>query len=258
MQDIDECSLNYAEIKALATGDPRIIEHCTLTAEVGKLKMLKSSHLSQRYDLEDRVIYHYPSKIDRIERQIAGYTADMATAAANTPADKDAFTMTVGGEVCHDKKRAGTAILEACKAMTSSESAPIGTYRGFEMLLSYDPFSKEFSVTVKGTVNHKVALGQDILGNITRINHKIDDMGNGLIHRKEELTAVQAQMETAKEQAAAPFPREKELTEKSERLAQLTLALKLKEQDREILDDTPDEAEVGTPERKAKNRDRER
>jgi len=258
MQEIDEVALSYAEIKALATGDGRIIEHCTLTAEVGKLKMLKSSHLSQRYELEDKIIKHYPAEIARLEERIAGYAADIAIVAANPAPDKDTFTMTLGGEVFRDKKRAGSVILEACKAMTSPDPIPLGQYRGFEMALSYDPLSKEFSIALKGRLSHKATLGQDILGNITRIDNTLDSLEKHMCSHKEQLAEIKAQMETAKEQAKVPFPREQELTEKSERLSQLTIALKLEQKDHEILDGgTPEEGEINTPERKARSKDDE-
>jgi hypothetical protein len=255
MQEVDEIALNYAEIKALATGDPRIIEHCSLTAEVRKLKMLKSSHLSQRYDMEDRVIKKYPAEIARLNEEIAGYTADAAIVAANTPADKDDFTMTVMGEVCHEKKRAGTAILEACKTMTSPAPVPLGTYRGFEMELYFWPGSQEFVISLKGRIQHKVFLGQDIHGNITRLDNKLDAMVDNLTRTKDELATAKAQMETARAQAAAPFSREQELADKTERLAQLTIELKLDEKDHEILNEAPDEGEAAAPERKPRNRD---
>jgi N12 class adenine-specific DNA methylase len=255
MQEIDEIVFNYAEIKALATGDPRIMEHCNLSAEVSKLKMLKSHHLSQRYELEDRIIKKYPAEIATLNEVIAGYTADAATVAANTPADKDDFTMTVRGEVCHEKKRAGTALLEACKTMTSPDPVPLGTYRGFEMELSYYTGTQEFALSLKGSLHHRVFLGQDIHGNITRIDNKLDGMADNLTRTEGELKTVMTQMETAREQSTLPFSREQELTEKSERLAKLTTELKLTEKDREILNEAPDEGEVAATERKTRKRE---
>jgi len=244
MQEIDDSALSYAEIKALATGNPLIIERCNLEAEVNKLNMLKGSHLSQRYDLEDKVIKHYPAEITRLEERVAGYKADIERLTGNTPADKDAFPpMRIGETVYTDKKDAGNAIIEACKAMTSPDPVPIGVYRGFEMELSFDSFSKEYRVTLKGQLSHKVSLGSDIHGNITRIDNVLEGIEPNQKGCEEQLAAVRTQLETAKIEAEAPFSREQELQEKTARLAELTIALKLDEKDREILDGAPDEGD---------------
>jgi hypothetical protein len=251
MREVDELSLNYAEIKALATGNPMIIERCSLEAEVNKLTVLKSSHLSQRYELEDRIIKTYPAEIARTEERLKGYAADIATVAGNTPQSKDRFPpMKIGGNIFSDKADAGKAIISACKAMTSPAPVPLGTYRGFSMELSFETFAKEYHVTFKGALTHTATLGSDIHGNITRLDNVLDGIASKKLGCEEQLAKVRAQMETAKAEVLSPFPREAELSEKTARLAELTIALKLDEKDHEVLDGAPDEGDL-RPQRKA-------
>ena len=258
MQEIDEVALNYAEIKALATGNPLIIERCSLEGEVNKLKTLKSAHLSQRYDLEDRIYKSYPAEIKRISERIAGYEKDAVHATAHPKPEGDAFVgMTVGDRFIPDKKAAGTAILEACKAMTNPDAVPLGEYRGFPMHLSFDTFGKVYKVDLKGTLTHTVDLGVDIHGNITRLDNALDGMEPKLQSYREQLEAAKVQFETAKVEAKAPFPREQELTGKTARLAELTVALKLNEQDHELLDAAPDAGDnLQSPARKKEEYER--
>jgi hypothetical protein len=251
MLEIDEVALNYAEIKALATGNPLIIERCSLEAELNKLKTLKSSHLSQRYELEDKIFKTYPAEIRRQTERIAGYEHDIAVVTAHQKPPGDDFVgMTIGGRLLTDKKEAGTAIIEACKAMTSPDAAPLGEYRGFAMDLSFDSFSKEYRVTLKGQLSHTVPLGTDIHGNITRLDNALDGMEQKLALCREKLDSVNAQLESAKAEVQAPFPREQELADKTARLAEITIALKLDEKDHEILDDAPDEGDSAEQPRK--------
>jgi hypothetical protein len=259
MQEIDEVSLNYAEIKALATGNPEIIEHCNLTAEVGKLKTLKSSHLSQRYELEDKILKTYPAEIKRLNERIAGYAVDIETVAKH-PTNKDYFPpMTIGGQLYAEKAEAGKALIEACKSMTSPDPVKLGSYRGFEMELSYEPFSKEYRIALKGTLTHQISLGADVHGNITRLDNALDGIDTKVTACKEQLANIGLQMETAKAEAQVPFAREAELAEKSARLAELTVSLKFAENDREILDGAPDEGDdKDAPARKEKEQEYER
>jgi N12 class adenine-specific DNA methylase len=256
MQEIDDVALNYAEIKALATGNPLIIERCSLEAEVNKLKTLKSSHLSQRYELEDKISKTYPAEIKQLTERIAGYQHDIAVVAAHPKPSGDAFVgMTIGGQLLIDKKEAGTAILKACKAMTKPDAAPLGEYRGFAMSLSFDTFGKEYRITLDGQLTHMVSLGTDIHGNITRLDNALNDMTPKLTICREQLEAVNAQLETAKMEVQVPFPREQELADKTTRLAELTIELKMNEKDHEILDDAPDEGdETAQPQRKNRER----
>ena len=251
MQEIDEVALNYAEIKALATGNPLIVERCTLEAEVNKLNTLKSSHLSQRYELEDRILKTYPAEIKRLTYVIAGYERDFARITAHPKPQGDDFVgMTINGKQYHDKKQAGSAILEACKAMTNPDAVPLGEYRGFPMELSFAFQSREYCIMLKGQLSHMVSLSADVFGNIARLDNALERIEPLLQSTREQLGAVNTQLETAKTEAQVPFPREQELAEKTARLAELTIALKLKENDREILDDVPDEGDMKAPERK--------
>ena len=250
MQEIDDAVLSYNEIKALATGNPMIIEHANLETEVNKLKMLNASHLSQKYELEDKILKYYPQEISRLNERIAGYTADIARREENTPAKKEDFPpMKIHGTIYTEKAEAGKALIEACKQLTNSDPVPIGSYRGFEMQLFYEAFSKEYRVALKGQLTHTASLGTDIHGNITRLDNALNGLENRLQEHRDRLENTKTQMEAAKADAAKPFPREQELQEKSKRLAELTKLLKMDEKDRELLDSAPDEGDE-QPERK--------
>ena len=244
MQEIDDAVLSYNEIKALATGNPMIIEHANLETEVNKLKMLNASHLSQRYELEDKILKYYPQEISRLNERISGYTADIARREGNTPAKKEDFPpMQIHGTVYTEKAEAGKALIEACKQLTNSDPVSIGSYRGFEMQLFYEAFSKEYRVALKGALTHTASLGTDIHGNITRLDNALNGLETRLQEHRDRLENTTAQMEAAKADAAKPFPREQELQEKSKRLAELTKLLKMDEKDRELLDSAPDEGD---------------
>lgn len=250
MQEIDDAVLSYNEIKALATGNPMIIEHANLETEVNKLKMLNASHLSQRYELEDKILKYYPQEISRLNERISGYTADIARREGNTPAKKEDFPpMQIHGTVYTEKAEAGKALIEACKQLTNSDPVSIGSYRGFEMQLFYEAFSKEYRVALKGALTHTASLGTDIHGNITRLDNALNGLETRLQEHRDRLENTTAQMEAAKADAAKPFPREQEVQEKSKRLAELTKLLKMDEKDRELLDSAPDEGDE-QPERK--------
>ncbi|MDR1539022.1 MAG: hypothetical protein LBU32_13705 [Clostridiales bacterium] len=197
-EDVDETALSYAEIKALATGNPLIIEKCQLEMDVGRLKILHASHLNQKYSLEDKIRKEYPHEIKRLTERIAGYKADMETAAQH-PSDKDHFPpMKIGGIVYAEKADAGKAIIEACKAMTSPGPVPLGEYRGFQMALSFDTYGKEYRVTLKGAMTHDVKLGTDIHGNITRLDNALEGFEETIRRCENKLAETKTQMETAK------------------------------------------------------------
>ena len=254
MQEIDDVVLSYNEIKALATGNPQIIERANLETEVNKLKMLRASFLSQKYELEDKVLKYYPKEIQQYEERIAGTTADIARRDKNTPAE--GFPpMNVKGIAYTEKAQAGKALLEACSQMESTEPVSIGSYRGFGMELSYEAFSKEYQVSLKGALSHRVSLGTDVFGNITRLDNALNNLEQFLGSYRGALERTKEQMETAKTEAEKPFPRERELRKKSQRLAELTKLLKLDEKDRELLDSVPEEGE-DAPTRKVVGRER--
>ena len=244
IEDVDEAVLSYAEIKALAAGNPHIKEKMNLDIEVSKLQLLKQSFLSQRYEMEDRVLRTYPEEIRNLEKEIAGYCKDITTVKENTPSDRDVFPpMKIGDAVYNDKKEAGNAIIAACKAMLSTESAVVGSYRGLVMELSYSTYGREFIITLKGILKHQVALGRDIYGNVTRLDNKIAQFEDNLARCGEKLENTKNQLETAKNEISKPFPKEDELAKKTERLGELNRLLDLDKKEGVLLEDEPEESE---------------
>ncbi|WP_034379000.1 DEAD/DEAH box helicase family protein [Dehalobacter sp. UNSWDHB] len=257
-EDIDETALSYAEVKALATGNPFIKEKMDLDIQVSKLKLLKANHLSQRYALEDRLLKHYPQQIKTTEERIAGYEKDLALyeqhsvlepTEGNTE-DSQFAGMMVKNVAYTEKAKAGAAILEACKLMTSPEPQKLGSYMGFSMLFSFDSFHKQYQITLQGALSHTVSLGTDIYGNITRLNNALAEMPKKLEYCREQLNTLRQQMETAKEQIAIPFEKEQELQTKSTRLAELNILLNMDKHENEVIDYEPDE-DIDVPEKKA-------
>lgn len=252
-EDIDEAALNYAQIKALAAGNPLIMEKTDLDTQVAKLKLLKQNHLSQIYAMEDKVAKYYPSEIKRLESRIDGFKKDIELAEKNTTNSDDKFqSMIIKGVTYTDKKQAGDKILELCKNIDKTEKQEIGSYRGFKMELDYE-FSN-FHIYLKNELSHSVILGNDNLGNITRINNEIDGLSSDLEREKTELENIKIQFENAKEECKRPFKQEQELKEKSKRLDEVNVLLNMNEKDKEVID-FDDNAEV---ESQKSNRDYER
>ena len=236
-EDVDEQALSYAEIKALATGNPYIKEKMDLDVAVSKLKLLKQNHLSQRYSLEDRIIKFYPQQIKQGEERIAGYKADIERAKNNTILNDDGFSEMIVEDVSYsEKKAAGIAILAACKAMISPEPKEIGSYRGFKLELSFETFEKQYVLTLVGSLRHSVPLGADIFGNISRIDNMISSLPDKMAGCKERLTDTKNQLENAKTEVERPFPQEEELSKKNERLAELNALLDMNHTENEIAD----------------------
>ncbi len=257
-EDIDETALSYAEVKALATGNPYIKEKMDLDIQVSKLKLLKANHLSQRYALEDRLLKHYPQQIKSTEERIEGYEKDLSlyeqhstlkTIDGTTEESKFA-SMTVKGVSYTEKAQAGAAILEACKLMTTPEPQELGSYMGFPMLFYFDGFNKQYQITLRGALSHTVTLGTDIHGNITRLNNTLAEIPKKLEYCQEQLKTLRQQMETAKEQVDIPFEKEQELQTKSARLAELNILLNMDKHENEVIDGEPDE-DIDVPEKKA-------
>jgi N12 class adenine-specific DNA methylase len=250
-EDVDETALSYAEIKALATGNPFIIEKCQLEMEVNKLKILQASHNGQKYALEDKILKEYPREIKRLTERIAGYTADIETAAKH-PADKDHFPpMKIGGNTFTKKADAGKAIIDACKAMTSPDPVPLGEYRGFSLILSFDNFFKEYKVTLSGALSHTVGLGTDIHGNITRLDNALAGFASSLQNCREQLAETETQLRAAQSEVTRPFAQELELASKAKRLAEVNSMLNMDEKDSVVLDFIPDEEEMEAPQKVA-------
>lgn len=243
VEDVDATALSYAEIKALAAGNPFIKEKMDLDIQVSKLQLLKQSYLSQKYEMEDKVMTYFPQQIKQQEKWIAEYKEDLAHVKEYTPKDRETFPpMQIQGIVYADKKQAGQALIAACKAMKSPEPVVLGVYRGFGMELSYNTFSKEFVVELKGKRSYPVALGTDIYGNITRIDNEIEKIPDRLLHCQERLETLKEQLETAKQEVQKPFVQEEELQQKTARLGELNAMLDMDKKEHPILDVEPDES----------------
>ena len=226
-EDIDEAALSYAEIKALCAGDERIREKMDLDVDVARLRLMKANHQSQQYRLEDNILRHFPAQIEENKGFLSGFEADMKTLEAH-PHPKDGFAgMEVKGDFLTDKDNAGAAILEAFKDAKGLESVPIGTYRGFAMSLTVENFGKDFILTLKGRMSHRVELGKDARGNLVRIDNALAQMPERYKTVQGRLENVQAQLATAKAELGKPFPQEAELKEKSARLAELNAELNI-------------------------------
>nr|WP_270366963.1 helicase [Eubacterium ramulus] len=255
VEDIDEVALSYAEIKALAVGNPYIKEKMDLDIQVSKLQLLKQSFLSQKYEMEDKAVRYFPNEIRQCEQRIADYESDIALAKENTPPDRETFLeMQIHDVVYTEKKEAGQAIIEACKAMKSADAVLIGRYRGFSMKLSYDSFQKVFVISMYGKQVYHVPLGTDIHGNITRLDNKIQEIPDKMLRCQDKLENLKVQLENAKEEAQKEFPQEAELAEKVARLGELNVLLDMDKKDRVLLDDG--EGVEIEPEQKKKERER--
>ena len=225
--DIDETALSYAEIKALCAGDERIKEKMDLDVDVARLKLMKANHQSQQYRLEDNLLRYFPEQIEQNKKFIEGFNADMKTLAEH-PHPVDGFAgMTVRGDVLTDKENAGAALVDAFKDVKGLDPVQIGTYRGFTMSLTLEDFGRDYVLTLKGQMTHRVTLGKDPRGNLTRIDNTLNGMAERLTTVQGKLDSLYAQMETAKQELGRPFPQETELKAKSARLAELNIALNI-------------------------------
>ena len=203
--DVDETALSYSEIKALATGNPLIIEKCNLDMEVARLNMLKASHLNQVYALEELVYRKYPEEITRLTERIEGYEQDVALVADHPKAQEGFCGMEVDGKHYTEKEDAGKAIIDVCTRMTGSDAVLLGQYRGFSMVLAYDGRSNEYRITLKGTLSHTVTLGADVFGNITRLDNALENLAGSLQAEQNSLEETKTQLENARTELAAPF-----------------------------------------------------
>ena len=242
--DVDETALSYSEIKALATGNPLIIEKCNLDVEVSKLNMLKANHLNQRFSLENMVYRRYPAKISELKEQISGYEKDVATAQANPKSTENFVGMEIFGTHHSEKETAGRAIINACTDLQDSEPVQLGQYRGFSLYLQYDAAHTDYKLTIKGAMSHTISLGADIYGNITRMDNLIDGLKKELESYQAVSQDTQTQLANAMVEMETPFAREKELAEKSARLKELNILLNMDQRDKSLVDDAPDEDTV--------------
>ena len=255
-EDVDEVALSFAEVKMLATGDARFKEKMDLDIQVSKLRVLKQSYLSEHYDLEDRVLKYYPQTIKEYEERIAGYENDAALAEQHKPQGEDKFCpMTLTGVTCTEKADAGEMLLAICKDYPMSAPTEIGSYRGFRMEIYYDTVNAHYCMNLCGKAKHKVDLGADALGNLTRIENELSKLPARLEAAKTKKAETIVQLETAKEEIKKSFAFEDELKEKTERLNALNIELNLNEKDTSVMDTEPEQTEE-QPERKCASRER--
>ena len=255
-EDVDEVALSFAEVKMLATGDARFKEKMDLDIQVSKLRVLKQSYLSEHYDLEDRVLKYYPQTIKEYEERIAGYESDTALAELHKPQGEDKFCpMTIKGVTFTEKAAAGEMLLAVCKENTLANPVEIGSYRGFRMEVYYDTLNTHYCLNLCGKAKHKVELGSDALGNLTRIENELAKIPIKLEVARTKRTETIEQLQTAKAEVEKPFAFEDELREKTERLNALNIELNLNEKDRSVMDTEPDQSEE-QHERKCANRER--
>lgn len=255
-EDVDEVALSFAEVKMLATGDARFKEKMDLDIQVSKLRVLKQSYLSEHYDLEDRVLKYYPQTIKEYEERIAGYENDVALAEQHKPQGEDKFCpMTLKGVTYTEKADAGEMLLAICKDYPMSAPTEIGSYRGFRMEIYYDTVNAHYCMNLCGKAKHKVDLGSDALGNLTRIENELSKLPARLEAAKTKKAETIAQLEIAKEEIKKPFAFEDELKEKTERLNALNIELNLNEKDTSVMDTEPEQTEE-QPERKCASRER--
>ena len=255
-EDVDEVALSFAEVKMLATGDERFKEKMDLDMQVAKLKVLKQSYLSEHYDLEDRILKHYPQEIKDYEERITAYGNDVEIASQHKPQGEDKFcSMTLKGVTYKEKADAGEMLLAICKENPLSQPTVIGSYRGFQMEIYYDTVNAHYCLNLCGMRKHKVDLGVDVLGNLTRIENEIAKFPARLEAAKTRKAETIAQLETAKIEVKKPFAFEDELKEKTERLNALNIELNLNEKDNTVIDDEP-EQNGEPPEKKSADRER--
>ena len=255
-EDIDDTALSYAEIKMLATGNPYIKEKMDLDIQVQKLRLYKSHYLSEKYELEDKIIKFYPQEISLLTARVDGLKADLEIAKAHPKEVDGKFAgMVIDGYSYTEKAEAGQVIIEACKAKTTSEPTPLGEYRGFKMELEFDTFERAYAVKLKGHFTHSVTLGTDVYGNITRIDNAVDNIETRLHKAEEQLENTKAQLETAKVEVENPFEQEDELKQKMTRLTELNALLDMDKGDTSVVGGEPDEGDL-PPTRSRDDRER--
>ena len=239
-EDIDETALSYAEIKALAAGNPDIIEKTELDTQVAKLKLLKQNYLSEKYELEDKVIKYYPNEIKRLENRIEDMKEDIEVFNNNNTPDNSFEKMNIKGTDFTERKEVGEKIIEICKSMTNPEPLEIGEYKGFKIILSFDTMDRKFYASMKNNLSYKTELGSDPSGNITRIDNVLNGIETRLSSVENNLEDTKKNYESAKKEIEKPFPQEEELKTKSKRLDELNIKLNLNNKDKEIIDDGND------------------
>ena len=244
MEDIDDKALTYGEIKALATGNPKILEKTTLDTEVSKLKLLKQEFMNQRYSLQDKVIKYFPELIARLNNKIGAMEEDIVKLNEYTKPNKDGFSpMKIDGILYTEKQDAGKKLLECIQNLKSMEEKNIGEYRGFTMEVSFDSFTRNIKLKLKNKFSYSIDLGTDVNGNITRINNCLENIAKDIPIERERLDNTKFQLENAKQEIQKEFPKEQELKEKLKKLDEINAELKINENEHEILGNEKEEKE---------------
>ncbi len=253
-EDVDDTALSYAEIKALATGNPYIKEKMDLDIQVSKLKLMKANHTSQKYRLETDIARNYPMQITAAKERLQGLRADAEAVKPlfDKGKDKDDFAMTVGGKVYTDRKEAGTALIAACAGLKAVHSSgQVGEFHGFSMSAEFDSFHRVYTLTLKRQCSYKIEVGKDPLGNLQRISNVLSGICKKVSDTEQKLETLHQQLATAKEEVAKPFPKEQELAEKADRLAELNALLNMDEKGTSETLGMDEAAEVADSPRKA-------
>lgn len=250
MEDIDEKALSYGEIKALATGNPLILEKTNLDSEISKLKLLRQNFMNQKYALQDKVIKHYPEEITRLNNKIAAMEEDTIKLQEYTKPNMDGFSpMIIDGKEYFEKADAGKKLLECTQLLKSMEVKEIGEYRGFKMEISFDSITRNIKLKLKNKFSYTIDLGVDANGNITRINNCLENISRDIPLEREKLDNTKLQLENAKVESQKEFPQEQELKEKQRKLDEINAELKINDDDHEILGDEQEEKEDKSPDK---------
>lgn len=255
MEDIDDKALTYGEIKALATGNPKILEKTSLDTDVAKLKLVRQEFMNQKYSLQDKIIKYFPEEIARLNNKIAAMEEDIIKLEEYTKPNLDGFSpMKINGIAYTDKQEAGKKLLESIQDLKSMEVKEIGEYRGFTMEISFNSFSKNIRLKLKNKFSYSIDLGTDINGNITRINNCLENISKDIPHEREKLDNTYFQLENAKEESQKEFPKEQELQEKLRKLEEINAELKINENDHEMLGNEQEEKENKSPNKNSPER----
>ena len=255
MEDIDDKALTYGEIKALATGNPKILEKTSLDTDVAKLKLLKQEFMNQKYSLQDKIIKYFPEEIARLNNKIGAMEEDTIKLQEYTRPNADGFSpMKINGITYTEKQDAGKKLLECIQNLKSMEVKVVGEYRGFNMEISFDSFSKNIKLKLKNKFSYSIDLGTDINGNITRINNCLDNIAKDIPHERELLDNTYFQLENAKQESQKEFPKEQELQEKLRKLEEINAELKINENEHEMLGDEKEEKQDKSPDKNSPER----
>lgn len=255
MEDIDDKALTYGEIKALATGNPKILEKTSLDTDVAKLKLLKQEFMNQKYSLQDKIIKYFPEEIARLNNKIGAMEEDTIKLQEYTKPNADGFSpMKINGMIYTEKQEAGKKLLECIQNLKSMEVKVVGEYRGFNMEISFDSFSKNIKLKLKNKFSYSIDLGTDINGNITRINNCLDNIAKDIPHERDLLDNTYFQLENAKQESQKEFPKEQELQEKLRKLEEINAELKINENEHEMLGDEKEEKQDKSPDKNSPER----